>query len=258
MPQPVSVLTEYQDDFGSFYIAGRGLPERSVLHWVRPGLEKIFTRIILDPARGLVMLMTPSQPHEDAEAGVDAAIEEAANLLDQDMEPLRKFRWRLPGADPGTGPEADCSYYIGAKALAYAKACLQGQGPEYAENHPPDLVVEIGVTHFDQDKQAVYRDLGVAEYWQARAGERRGDIELEFLALDSVTPEASLCASRVLPRLTPEAVSAAVSARAAVRPRPAARRAAITQALREHGFPRPVAAAGAKGQGEQTPQPSLP
>ena len=118
--------------------------------------------------------------------------------------------------------------------------------------------MEIGVTHFDQDKQAVYRDLGATEYWQARAGERRGDIELEFLALDSATPEAALRASRVLPGLTPEAVAAAVSARAAVRPRLAARRAAITQALLEHGFPRPAAAAGAKGQGEQTAQPSLP
>ena len=253
MSQPLFQLTGYRDDFGAIYIGGRGLPRESVLEWTRAGLEKIFTRVILDPARGLVMLMTPSQPHEDAEAGVEAVIEEGTNLLNQDVEPLRKFRWRLPGSDPATGSEADCSFYIGAKAIAYAKACLQEQGAEYADNHPPDLVVEIGVTHFDHDKRAVYRDLGVAEYWQARVGKRRGDIELEFLALGSATPDLPLVASRVLPGLTPEAVAAAVSARATARPRPADRRIAIGKALHKHGFPRPVA----EERNDQTKPPEL-
>ena len=31
--------------------------------------------------------------------------------------------------------------------------------------YPPDLVVEVEVTHFDKAKQIFYRDLGVSEYW---------------------------------------------------------------------------------------------
>ena len=69
------MLTEHQDDFGSFYIAGHGLPRRTVLTFARNGLERIFTRVILDPAQGLVMLMTPSKAHEAAEAAVAEAVE---------------------------------------------------------------------------------------------------------------------------------------------------------------------------------------
>ena len=66
MSQPLFRLTGYRDDFGAVYIGGRGLPEESVLEWTRAGLEKIFPRMILDPARGLVMLMSPGRAHEDA------------------------------------------------------------------------------------------------------------------------------------------------------------------------------------------------
>ena len=53
MSQPLFRLTGYRDDFGAVYIGGRGLPEDSVLEWTQAGLEKIFPRMILDPARGL-------------------------------------------------------------------------------------------------------------------------------------------------------------------------------------------------------------
>ena len=96
MSQPLFQLTGYRDDFGAIYIGGRGLPRESVLEWTRAGLEKIFTRVILDPARGLVMLMTPSQPHEDAEAGVEAVIEEG----NQPFESGRGAAAKIPLAAP--------------------------------------------------------------------------------------------------------------------------------------------------------------
>ena len=252
MSLPQYTLTEYQDDFGSRYLAGRLSPD-SVLDLAGLELEKMFRRVILDPAHGLVMLMTPSRAHEDAGIGVDAVIDESAELLGLKNEALRSLRWRPPGSDPNTGAEADCSYYIGANAIAYIQARTEGHADKFVEDRPPNLVVEIGVTHVDRKKQEFYRDLGVSEYWQARVSRRTNKIKLTFLDLLSATPMHPLPASRIFLGLTPPAVAAAVYARFAAAPDRASRSVAITATLRKSGFPRPVAVASA--QGEQEPRP---
>lgn len=240
MSQPRFTLSEYRDDFGSRYLAGH-LSKDSVLELAGLKLETIYRRVILDPVRGLVMLMTPSQPHEDAGVGVNLVVGAAGELMRAYVEEARGLRWRPPGENPNTGPEANCSYYIGARANAYGKACRAGQGAEYAQSHPPDLVLEVGVTPFDHAKKVLYRDLGVSEYWQAKArkGKRRGDLEMQFHSLQDADdgPENPLDASQVLPGLTPKAVRAALRAWANAPSQAALRRSAIARALQEQGFP---------------------
>ena len=71
--------------------------------------------------------------------------------------------------------------------------------------HPPDLVVEVTISHFDEQKIYSYRDHGVPEYWQMRGGEEASP-QVSFLGLQDRSEPLSLSASLALPGFTPEAL----------------------------------------------------
>ena len=63
----------------------------------------------------------------------------------------------------GTGAEADCAFYVDGTAEAYIRAEALGdeQADAFTDRHPPDLVVEINVSHTDEGRPAWYRRLDV-------------------------------------------------------------------------------------------------
>ena len=103
------------------------------------------------------------------------------------MEQLRGTRWRDREGPEGTGAEADCAFYVGETAEAYIRAEALGdeQADAFTERHPPDLVVEINVSHTDEGKPAWYRRLGVTELWAVAAGKSPDWLEVEFLDLQA-------------------------------------------------------------------------
>ena len=48
---------------------------------------------------------------------------------------------------------------------------------EFGQQNPPDLVVEVEVTHFDARKPAKYAQLGVCEMWQINEREDASPIQ---------------------------------------------------------------------------------
>ncbi|MFZ4727978.1 MAG: Uma2 family endonuclease [Pseudanabaena sp.] len=58
------------------------------------------------------------------------------------------------------GAEPDCAYYIQNQPKVAGKAVDLSQDP------PPDLVVEVDITHTDIDKNKLYASLGVPEFWR--------------------------------------------------------------------------------------------
>ena len=227
------MLTLRTGSMGSRYIAFYADPG-TVLALARLHLEDAFRRVVLDPVRGLVLLMTPGRTHEGLASRIDFVVQETATFLNLDCEPLRATRWRRPTDPPDTGAEPDCCYYLGENALTY-QTFDEDEGEQadaWTLAHPPDLVVEVEVTHFDKAKQIFYRDLGVPEYWHL---ERMPDrtlhaVFLDLRALGSPTP---LTESRLLSGLTPAALSASVRAmkKCAFRER----RDMLLTLLREHG-----------------------
>ncbi len=71
----------------------------------------------------------------------------------------------------------------------------------FEANTPPDLVVEVEVTRFDEDKPRRYAELGVPEIWRVY-GERESErFNVEILALQAEGGPIKLEESRVLPGL---------------------------------------------------------
>jgi Uma2 family endonuclease len=57
------------------------------------------------------------------------------------------------------GSEPDCAYYIQNQAK------VAGRTVDFATVPPPDLVVEVDITHTDIDKNRLYAAMGVPEFW---------------------------------------------------------------------------------------------
>ncbi len=171
-----------------------------------------FRRVCLDPVRGVVVLMSPSRPHEKLTGIFDDIVDAAGSVLAGASDKLRSLRLRGRDEPPGTGMEPDCAFYVGERARGYFAACDEGEAAAdaFVERTAPDLVVEVEITSADAGKAERYAELGVRELWRLHG--RRGSTELqaEFLALQSGSAPQRLDASEVLMGLTPGDVREAV------------------------------------------------
>ena len=171
-----------------------------------------FGRVCLDPVRGLVVLMAPSRLHDDLARILDHIVDTVAGAVTGASMGLRTTRLRGRRDPPGTGLEADCAFYVGERARAYRAALVAGEAAadDFFERTPPDLVVEVEITHADEGRIARYADLGVRELWRLRGRKGTRELRVEFLALHPGTPPRPLAASNVLGCLTAGEVREAV------------------------------------------------
>ena len=214
-----------------------------------------FSRVCLDPVRGLITLMSPSRLHDDFADVLDDIIDAAGSLITGAAKGLRSSRLRAPDDPPGTGMEPDCAFYVGERARGYRAARADGvtAAEAYFERTPPDLVVEAEITHADKGKTERYGEIGVRELWRLRGREGSRDLHVEFVALKPGTAPRRLDASAVLGGLTPDDVREAVDAmdltltreeRTAAVARIVRRRQRASVRVREDNAPYPVAPAG--------------
>ena len=171
-----------------------------------------FSRVCLDPVRGLVTLMTPSRLHDDLSRILDHIVDAAAGAVTGASIGLRTTRLRGPDDPPATGMEADCAFYVGERARAYRAALVDGEAAAdtFFERTPPDLVVEVEITSADEGKVARYGELGVRELWRLHGRQGSRELRVEFLALRPGAGPRRLPASGVLGGLTPSDVREAV------------------------------------------------
>ena len=198
-------VTLRKSSVGSKYLAFRADRE-TVLTFADLQLGQFFRRMVLDPARGLVMLMAPDRVHEDTRGHLERVVDGVAALLELSRVPLGSTRLRRLLDPRNTGAEPDCCFYLGANAVAYRQARARGveAADRYVLHHPLDLVVEVGVTHEDRSKHDFYRDLGVAEYWQIRTTD---GVDLTVRFRDLQAPQRPLLSvSKALPGMTPAAI----------------------------------------------------
>ena len=172
-----------------------------------------FRRVCLDPVRGVITLMAPSHLHENLTGVFEDVVDAAADVFSRAIRKLRHTRLRGESDTPGTGMEPDCAFYVGDSALAFGDEIEEGPAASEAflERTPPDLVIEVEITHADRGKMDRYGDLGVREFWRVHG--RRDEPAVpraEFFALGREVAPRLLEASAVLPGLTPEDVCEAV------------------------------------------------
>ena len=204
MKQPA---TMYTGPLGSTFHILHADPETvtalAAIDWNRH-----FRRVCLDPARGLITLMSPSFPHEKLSDLLDDVVEIAGEKLTGAVRVLCSTRLRRQGDPPGTGMEPDCAFYLGERARDFRAACAEGveAADVFIERTAPDLVVEVEITNVDASKTERYAEMGVRELWRLHGDRKSWEFGAEFLALRPGSAPRRLDASEVLEGLTPDDV----------------------------------------------------
>ena len=115
------------------------------------------TRMAFD--QGVLEIVTPSYKHEHVENIVTRVAEALMNARRQDYAPAGSTTFRSRGIERGFEPDA--SYYVEHAAQVRGLTRI-----DLETDPPPDLVIEIDVTHASMDKLPIYASLGIPEVWR--------------------------------------------------------------------------------------------
>ncbi len=165
------------------------------MDWNRAG-----RRVMIDAAQGIISWMSPSSVHENIARATDRVVEIAGSLSGKQVVVMGGTRWKRPGDPKGTGVEADAAFYVGGNAEAWYAAAKTGKRAvlDFESDTPPDLVVEVEVTHLDQDKPNRYAALGVREMWQVTERESDATPIVQILDLQTEKGPEPMEASKLL------------------------------------------------------------
>ncbi len=108
--------------------------------------------------QGRLELMAPLEEHESASNLIDKFINILTEEKEIDLKSLASTTLNRP--DLSAGAEPDQCYYVKNEPLVRGKIIDLNTDP------PPDLVIEVDITHTDINKNALYKDLGVPEFWR--------------------------------------------------------------------------------------------
>lgn len=114
------------------------------------------SRLIYD--QGILEITVPLEDHEFARCLIERFIWGLVELMDLPIKTMGSTTMNYPSLQKGAEP--DNAYYIGNQPL------VKGRNVNFAQDPPPDLVVEVDITHTDIAKNRFYASLGVPEFWR--------------------------------------------------------------------------------------------
>ncbi len=100
--------------------------------------------------------MAPLEEHESASNLIDKFINILTEEKEIDLKSLASTTLNRPDLDVGAEP--DQCYHVKNEPL------VRGRTVNSKTDPPPDLVIEVDITHTDINKNALYKDLGVPEF----------------------------------------------------------------------------------------------
>ncbi len=103
-------------------------------------------------------IMTPLPEHEYLKQTLSIAIEDIAEALGYDYACYGSSTWRRQDQQAGVEPD-DCFYFQNEPQI---RGQLQF---DLSRDPPPDLAIEIDLTHKALNRFAIYGRLGVGELW---------------------------------------------------------------------------------------------
>jgi Uma2 family endonuclease len=118
-------------------------------------------RLQLTYDNGRLEIVSPTHRHDRIKSLIGRMIEGMALELSIPITCFGSATWR--GSNSLKGLEADECYYIQREALVRGKDQIN-----LDEDPPPDLAVEVEITHHDIDRLAVYASIRVPEVWHFR------------------------------------------------------------------------------------------
>jgi Uma2 family endonuclease len=108
--------------------------------------------------RGTLEITMPLEEHEFYSELIGRFIYFLVSEMGQKIKTMGSTS--LGRKDLDRGAEPDKAYYIQNQAK------VAGKTVDLQHDPPPDLVVEVDITHTDIDKLSLYARMGVAEFWR--------------------------------------------------------------------------------------------
>ncbi len=175
---PDHVVGPLGSDFYRIQVPGHFV-ERLAPHIDRLDLGR---KLMLDATRGIITWMNPSPTHEGLVNAADRIVTKLGELWQLDVANHRGSRWRGPDNRRQPEAEPDEAFYIGAKVQAWMVAEDESMlaGEAFVAANPPDLVVEVEVTHWDADKWRFWAEIGVVELWSVKANRQTSTLQLDI------------------------------------------------------------------------------
>ena len=109
--------------------------------------------------QGKLEIMAPSFPHERLKTLLTDLVVAMATGMDIDFEQAGSTTFRRE--DVGRGFEPEASFY-----MQHVAAIRGNTSIELDTDPPPDLIIEIDITHPSLDKLPIYAMIGVPEVWR--------------------------------------------------------------------------------------------
>ena len=148
--------------------------------------NRLGRRVMIDAREGIISWMSPSSTHEILGKATDLTVRMAGAVMNRHVREMGGTRWKGPDDPEHGGLEPDEAFYLGDKAIAWYEADRKGGEEavlEFEAQTPPDLVVEVEVTHHDVNKSHRYAKLGVREMWRVDGKKGLKHLQVEILDL---------------------------------------------------------------------------
>ena len=107
---------------------------------------------------GILEITVPLELHEFSGRLIERFIWTLVELMGLKIKTMGSTTMNYPTLKKGAEP--DNAYYIQHQPL------VKGRNVEFSQDPPPDLVVEVDITHTDIAKNQFYASLGVPEFWR--------------------------------------------------------------------------------------------
>lgn len=141
---------------GEKRVALRGLTWQAYQQILQALPQSRAARLTYD--RGVLEITIPLEDHEFALRLIELFVR--ILVVEMGMRLKTMGSTTMDREDLNRGSEPDCAYYIQNQPK------VAGRNVNFAEDPPPDLVVEVDITHTDIDKNRLYASMGVPEFWR--------------------------------------------------------------------------------------------
>lgn len=107
---------------------------------------------------GVLEITVPLESHEFSGRLIECFVRAMVELMGLKIKTMGSTTMNYPNLKKGAEP--DNAYYIQNQPL------VKGRNVDFSQDPPPDLVVEVDITHTDIAKNQFYSSLGVPEFWR--------------------------------------------------------------------------------------------
>lgn len=108
--------------------------------------------------QGVLEIMTPLEEHETGSENIGMLIQILTEELNLNIKSMASTTLKIPNSKIGAEP--DKCYYI------QNEPAVRGKTVDLAVDPPPDLILEVDITHTDINKTQLYQEMKVPEFWR--------------------------------------------------------------------------------------------